>query len=156
MRPFRLPVPALLALGLCATFVACSENDDPLGPGGLGGAPNGTMTATLDGAPWSAVTITVTRGGGFLSVAGSNADPLAIGFTIQEAGPGTYPIGPGQVTSANVTILSSVWTAATGQIVFTTIEADRVAGTFQFTAPLSVGSGAAERVVTAGSFDATY
>jgi hypothetical protein len=142
-------------LAFCLVFTACGSDDDPMGPG-AGGALNGTMTATLDGGPWSAVTIQVTRTGGFLSVAGSNTDPLAIGFTIQEAGTGTYTIGPGQVTSANITILSSVWTASTGQIAFTTIEADRVAGTFQFTAPLSVGSGAAERVVTSGVFDATY
>jgi len=140
-----------LTLGLGTA--SCSDDADPAG---LGGAPNGTMTATIDGAPGSAVSITVTRGSGFLSVAGSDAEPLAIGFTIQEAGTGTYPIGPATVTSANVTNLSTVWTAATGQVVFTTIEADRVAGTFQFTAPLTVGSGAAERIVTSGAFDATY
>jgi hypothetical protein len=152
MRPARL---SPLLLTVCLVLNACGGDGDPMGPG-AGGAPNGTMTATLDGAPWTAVSIQVTRGSGFLSVAGSNADPLAIGFTIQEAGTGTYTIGPGQITSANVTVLSTVWTASTGQIVFTTIESNRVAGTFQFTAPLAVGSGAAQRMVTSGVFDATF
>ncbi len=149
----RFPFYRALVLMLCLGVAACGD-DDPTNP--LAGAMNGTMTATIDGAPWSAVSIQANRGSGFLTIAGSDIEPLGIGFTIQEAGPGTYPLGPTEITSANVTNLSSAWTAASGQIVYTTIEANHVVGTFQFTAPLTVGSGAAERVVTSGAFDVTF
>lgn len=149
MRPtLRRAFTLLLATGLAA----CGDGN-PAGPVGVDG---NAMSATIDGLPWAAVQVTVQRNGGFLSVAGSDSAPLAIGFTIQEAGIGTYAIAPTEVTSANVTNLGTVWTAASGSVTFTTIEANRVVGTFEFTAPLAVGSGAAERIVTSGAFDATF
>ena len=148
MRPLLRPVSLLLCLGLGG----CNDSTG-LGPVGVDG---NTMSATIDGLPWAAVQVTVTRGSGSLSVAGSDSAPLAIGFTIQEAGTGTYTIAPTEVTSANVTNLGTVWTAASGTVTFTTIETNRVIGSFEFTAPLAVGSGAAERVVTSGVFDATF
>jgi len=141
---------------LLAFAIACGDSvTDP-------GAPeSGTMTATIDGVSWSAIQVQGIRSGSVVSIAGSDALPLAVGFAVQNTGPGTYEIGPGQITSANVIESStSTWTAGsaqgTGFVTLTTVTNNRAIGTFEFVAELAQGTGAQTRTVTNGVFDVTY
>jgi hypothetical protein len=119
------------------------------------------MTATVDGNAWSAIQIQGVNSGTLVSIAGSDAALLSIGFAFQDLGPGTYPIGLGQITRATVTQSSStVWSATSGlgsgSVTLTTTTNNRAIGTFEFVAELSQGTGDATRTITSGAFDVTY
>ena len=77
---------------------------------------------------------------------------------------GTYDLNPSALPNnlATLTLVegttASVWTTAlspaTGSITLTTLTADRVAGTFQFTGQAGPGTPATgQKSVTSGSFD---
>ena len=159
MAPAILLVTVLLVTG-------CGGDDDPASPGGGNGGGNPTgvnMSATVDGGAWQAVTANAINNSGIIAVGSSNVNgDTGIGFGFQDNGTGTYTIGPGQITNANITSVSgSSWSAnggtGSGSIVVTTLTADRIAGTFQFTAERLIGTGTpATRVVTNGTFDLEF
>lgn len=159
---YLLPV-LILVLTLAA---GCGGDDDnPTSPGGGNGGGTGgvKMSATVDGTAWQAFTATAINNSGVIAIGSSNASgEIGIGFGFQDAGPGTYTIGPGQIATANVISLDGTgWVAndarGSGSIVVTTLTADRIAGTFEFTAMRTVGTGnPATRVVTDGSFDLEF
>lgn len=119
-----------------------------------------TMKATLGGAAWIGATIVVVaKTGGVYSFGGlslasgvtgaSNVNVILNGVT----GPGTYPLAPG-MSSISVTIgstaHSSSLTGSSGSVVVSSVDANRLKGTF--TGTLASG-GASSLSVTNGTFD---
>lgn len=160
-QSLRLFLLALLTLALAS----CGDDKSPTGTGGTGGGGGSggstiTMTATVDGQPWTAVSINAFDQSGIIVVGSSNVGgTIGIGFGFSSTGPGTYDVGLNEITNFNVTGLSgSSWGASgvrgSGTLTITTVTATRLVGTFEFTAPLVVGTGPpATRVVTNGVFD---
>ncbi|MCP4574050.1 MAG: hypothetical protein GY838_16950 [bacterium] len=157
---------ALLLTTACV-IAGCGGDDGPTKPGGGGGGggtQTGDMTATVDGVAWTAVSASaVGAGTSVIAIGASDLNgETAIGFAFANSGTGTYAIGPGQVTNANVGDLGgATWMAngaqGGGSITVTSLTAERIAGTFQFTAPLQTGAGTpATRVVTNGVFDVAF
>lgn len=162
----------LLALALLAattTVVTACGSDDTAGP-----TPGGSksMEASVAGVQWTAnpLAITAVRSGTVLTIAGSD---IKAGTTTQininlpnVTAPGTFQLNPnfaGQLALLTVTTgtTPSVWTTAlspaTGSISITTLNAERVAGTFSFTAQASAGTPATgQRAVTSGTFNIAF
>ena len=153
--PRHALIPRLAAL-LLIFATACGDSlTDP------GDPETGTMTATVDGVSWGAIQIQAISSGNVISLAGSDVELLSIGFTVQNTGPGTYSIGPGQVTSANLGEGSAtLWTAGSiqgsGTVTLSTVTDNLAIGTFEFVAELSQGSGTQTRTVTNGAFNVTF
>lgn len=148
---------------MCAVGVAACNGGNPASPSSAGDSGTGTMSATIDGAAFSASgagKVVATRAGGAnFSITGANTTgaQLAIimaGVTL----PGTYDIGAGGVGAATYSNASSTWlsatTGGTGTITFTTLTTTHATGTFSFVASPVVGTTATgPKFVTAGSFD---
>jgi hypothetical protein len=120
------------------------------------------MTARIDGASWSAISIATSGGNGpSLIITGSNiSQTLAILLPLN-TGTGTKTIGQSSVVSGTLIVGSQQWAAnpaqgGTGSITLTTVAARHVAGTFQFTLAAQAGATPATRQVTSGAFDVTY
>ena len=176
--PARRTLPLLLAL-----LAACGGGDDGgTGPGDIT-LPNGTMTARVNGQPWRATfvvqatvsrqapnTISLFQISGVDTVGTGINRPRQIIVTVAGLGvatPGTYQLmGPsgGQTSSGQgqFTIMSSIWNTAVvptmsgGTITVTSLTAERIAGTFSFTAPAAASNPAADRQpvsITEGEFD---
>jgi hypothetical protein len=168
-----------LTLLLCS-FAACSSGSST-GPGGNNGNNNGTrqgtFTAVIDGQSWVSTTNQTTGGSGsnqvpgLISISGTKlvsatnytSLTLTLGYI---AGPGTYPLGVNQGTTAGGTGLifapqgstfgdwSTGFTGAAGTLTVTSLTSSRIGGTFQFTAPpQAFTSTTGTRVVTDGVFD---
>jgi hypothetical protein len=126
-------------------------------------APNNTgsrvMSAKVDGAAWNTTIAGGSATNGLVILAGSNGtQTIAISFA---ATPGTQNISPGTIVSGSLTIGSLMWKAGpgtgTGTVTVTTSTANRVVGTFSFTAQGIVASTTpATRQITAGTFDVTF
>ncbi len=140
----------LLVLGACS--------DDPTGVE----LANGSMSARVDGASWSASTaIAATYTNGVLGIAGTDGSGRSVGFGALATAPGTFTIGATSPANALVNEAGKAWQAAqsigSGTITITAISATGAAGTFQFTAAPVSGTGATgNRVVTEGVFDVTF
>jgi hypothetical protein len=161
----------LLALALLTTATALTACGDD---GGTGPTPGGSksMQATVAGVQWTGnpLAITAARSGTVLAIAGSD---IKAGTTTQininlpnVTGTGTYQLNPnfaGQIALLTVTTgtTPAVWTTAlspgTGSISITTLDSDRVAGNFSFTAQAGAGTAATgQRAVTSGTFDIAF
>jgi hypothetical protein len=175
----------LVATGLsvCLSLLsACGGGGDATSPTGNGNEnPGGTngqtgttrFTATIDGKAWSAASAGVLAtqispvSGNYL-ISGFDAAPgTSISISIGAlAGPGTYPLGVDGVSVAGgfagVTTLpaaqnwNTAMTGAAGTITITALTAQRIAGTFSFTAAQVSGGATGSRVVTNGSFDVPF
>ena len=145
---------ALLLLGLTSCGGGDSPTDIPL-------PATGSMSASIDGSAWSAAQAQAVRGGGAVTLAGTDIALLSLGLAFQDTGTGTYTLGPGQGVTASVSDPQNIWSAndlqGSGTITVTTLDATRVAGTFSFIAPASPNSGPpASRTVTSGAFDVPF
>lgn len=147
------------------------------GGGDGGGGPNGGgagMTARIDGTSWTATQVQATPGAAStpgsvvilgIKVAGNTTSSLSLllGFI---SGPGTYPLGVNQGTSAGGTGLylttspSSVQNRTTpfngnaGTLVITSLTAGHLEGTFEFVAEPILGSTfTGNRSITQGTLD---
>lgn len=157
-----------LLVGTTTVLTACGSDD------GTGPTPGGSksMEASVAGAQWTAnpLAITAARNGTILSIAGSD---IKAGTTTQininlpnVTGPGTFQLNPnfaGQLALLTVTTgtTPAVWTTAlspgTGSISITTLNAERVTGTFSFTAQASAGTAATgQRAVSSGTFNIAF
>jgi len=159
----------LRTLAVIATLSAlgCGGGDDnPTGPP-AGGATNGSLTAQIGGASFSATgTITVNRQTNFIGLAaagfaGGNAYSLVIGIG-NATGPGTHNLsltaggdGSSLIVGTATTGYGTAFTGGSGSITITSLTANRIVGTFSGTLPPSSGSAAA-LVITNGSFDVTF
>lgn len=162
---------ALLAILAITILAACGSSDSPTEPDGDGDGD--VMTATTDGAAFTATNVdVVSAAGGILSFTGNtplDESPVRIiGIAVRQfTGPGTYDLGPGNVeTGATYTVTPSGGTpsqwstfgaAASGSITVTDYGSGRVAGTFQFVGTADAGTAAAGTLnVTNGTFDISY
>jgi len=154
---------------LLLCFVAACGGGSSSTTGPTGGTTNGTFTATIDGQAWvsttnqtatsssanavpGSVTLTGTK---VVSATNYTTITLALGYL---TGPGTYPLGVNQGTTAGgtgivfATVGSAISTWSTnllgnaGTVTITSLTSSRIAGTLQFTAPpQSFSSQAASR-----------
>jgi hypothetical protein len=128
------------------------------------------MTARVDGSSWSATSgILAVRNSGFVSITGSVGATTSISMAWPDEGAGTYSIPTPVGMNFNYSVFSSghVWQAlamgtqlggvGSGSVTVTTSNSERVVGTFQFTAPAAVSSGATgQKVVTNGAFNIRF
>lgn len=161
-------------LAVLATLVAlgCGGGDDddgsPTGPGGTGGATNGTFSVGINGTTWSAQgTVTVTRqSNNFIGIAGSGyagntAYSIVIGIG-NATGPGSHSLNVfagGDGSSVIVGGVQTGWGTAFqgggGTLTITSLTSNRIVGTFSGTAIPSSGT-AANLALTSGQFDITF
>lgn len=154
-----------LATALVLAAAACGD-EDPTGPDGN----DGEMEATVGGAPFEASTTTGTLVEGTFNIAGtetsgSTTTVITINVVDAEEG-GTFDLDPtvagtfGQVTitgSGSTSTWTTTLSPGEGSITFTTLSADRAAGTFQFTGQASSGTSATgQKTVTSGTFDIEF
>jgi hypothetical protein len=165
--PRRQFVASWLVLGsfLLAGSACGGGNGGPAGPSG-----SGTMTARVDGATWTATSgIVAVRINNFVSVTGSVGAVSHITIAWPDEGADTYAIPLATGMNLNYGLFGSghLWQAlamgtqlggvGTGSVTVTTLNAERVAGTFQFTAPAAASSGASgQRVITNGAFNIPF
>lgn len=158
---------ALRGLVLCVlvAMVAACGSDSPTDSGENGPA-NGSMTALIDGAQWSATIITpamTTQGSGGVSAVGGGNTAYAMAFAWFDQGVGTYEVGVAVGANGNLNTIngsdgwSTTSTQGSGTIVVTQRTATRVVGTFQFVMPPTPGSGSTgTRTITNGQFNVTF
>lgn len=151
------------ALAASITFVACGS--DATGP--VNGGPDGTMSATVAGEFFSPPPATVAASyvNQVLTLQGSTtSNPVtAISINVLNVtGPGTYQLNPNfaatfaqvAITSgASAQVWSTVLSPGNGSITVTTLNSERVAGTFTFTAQFASGGATGQKSVTSGTFD---
>lgn len=157
----RHPLFALVALMLAVA--GCGGSSSPTTPSPSGGSsgnpspsptptptptpgpsPNGTITATIDGAAWSAggASVQTTFNNGILAFAGADSSQsLSIAITANR-GPGTDTTGVIDPQNVVVTLLSNVATQAawqsgptfgSGSVTLTTLTSSSASGTFSLT-----------------------
>lgn len=154
-----------LSLALLVTSAACG-GDDPAAPTGPPG--QGSISARIDGVPWSSAIPLANRAaasGHIIAVGGASAGGT-IAFAFQWAeGTSTYTI-PTAGLNASLTVGQNVWRAPAdgtvaspdgtgGTITITTINDERIAGTFSFTLKSVTGS-PQMRQVTEGQFNIRF
>lgn len=160
----------LFSLAACGGDTPATGPNDPNGSSGTG-----IFKATIDGQPWEA-TLTTSGGTGVApnslpgglqfdgtTFAGTNSTHvgLSLGYI---SGPGTYPLGVNEVSTAGGTgtflsgsgaAVGTWWTpllGGGGSVTITSLTSARVAGTFLFTATaFSLASGT--KTITNGVFD---
>jgi len=135
--------------------VGCSSST---GPGSNGSAP---MSASVDGAAWSASSTSATFNNGILAMAGVNPQSGTIALGVIASAPGTSAIGLALPGNASFTNGGTSWEAAisggSGSITITSLTTTEAKGTFQITAAPVTGTGATgSKVVTQGTFDVTF
>jgi len=178
----------IVVAGVCVAAACSGSPTDPSsgGPGGSGGnggcgggggftltcpqvvgtgtRAQGTLTGTINGAPWTAdcIAILVTSPT-IISIGGSD---LATGTTYQTLGfagdkvVGTQTIGP--LSGLNATLIqgSSGWSASlaqgSGSLVLTSVTNNSATGTFSFSMPPVAGSPATGTKNVSGSFNLTF
>jgi hypothetical protein len=160
----RLAITGAFALAL-ATACGGDKDSTTAPPGGTTGTvTNGTFRATINGTSWSAngaVGVSRTTTNNIVAVAAVSATyTIAFGISNLTA-PGTFSLNTGQLNLANVSAAagqswSTVAPGGSGSIVITTFTANRIAGTFSFTAAALSGGATGTVTVTNGSFDVTY
>jgi hypothetical protein len=152
----------VLSAALC--IVACSgggsSTASPAGPTTNNGSTR-SMSANIDGATFSAVTILVDAGNGYILLGGGQPGQATLDLTLAAGGTGTQTIGQGAATAANVIIGGQIWVASgvtgSGSVTLTTLTSTHAVGTFTFTAKAALDSYTpAIRQVTNGKFDVTF
>jgi hypothetical protein len=124
-----------------------------------------SMTASIDGVAFSAVTASVAHGTGIISIGGVNGftgQYLALVVAMPEV-VGSYSIGSGSSANASLTIpaASSGWNASpttgSGTIALTTLTANSATGTFSLNLqPVPGTTATSTKVVTNGVFNVRF
>ena len=163
---FRLMTLAGALLMSAACGGSSTSVTSPTSAGGTTVTPlRGTMTAVIDGSPWTAAAITTASyTNGILSIGGADrVNPIrSIGLALTVAAPGTFVMGT--LPSAANAVLSigigPTWTAnvagGTGTIVITAISSTAASGTFFFTAVPAAGGATGTHTATSGTFNITF
>jgi hypothetical protein len=148
-----------------ATACGGDKAETTTGPtGGTGTVTNGTFKATINGTSWGAASaVGVSRSGNIVAVAAvSPTYTLAFGISnLALNQTGTFSLNTGQLNLVNIsTAAGQTWSTvapgSTGSIVITTYTANRIAGTFSFTAAALSGGATGTLTVSNGSFDVTF
>jgi len=157
-----------LTLVLAAAVAACGSSTDP-GPSGGGD----TMTASIDGASFDAVTVQVRQGApdtiSFVGTTATTSSPVTqVSIALTDVtGPGTFTVDASAfptnlalvtVTSAGVpSQWSTTQAAGPGSVTITSLTGNRATGTFQFVAEADPGTAATGQVsVTSGTFSISF
>ena len=136
------------------------DDDDPLD---VNPNDNGSMTARVDGAAFTAFSVAGTFNGSVLAVSGIQISPSQ-GLTIGVAttAPGTFTVGTGSSGVNGIYVSgNSSWSAAgnigSGTVIITTLSSTRAVGSFNFVMQAQAGSGATgTRTITQGAFDVRF
>jgi hypothetical protein len=144
-------------------------------PTSTGPSTNSVMTATIDGAPFSAATVSVIMSpnpgvpsGQLLGISGTSG--FTVPFQILEiavpAAIGTYEFGPSAIPNGSFHLqpsgtASMIWdtlqVGASGTVTTTLVTLNAVAGTFSITLrPLTPTGATGTKLVTDGAFSVTF
>ena len=163
----RRLAPVVLLIGVAA----CGGSSD----GGTGpGSGAGTMSAQIDGQSWSsdaqttqAIESAQTPGTYVLEgtkvTAGNAASAVSISLILYNIRTtGTYAIGVGPTAVGGTATLlqgstgfNTPLSGSAGTVTITALSANRIAGTFSFTAKPIVSGASSDQTVTSGQFDLT-
>ena len=163
---------ALASVILATTVVSCGGGSNTTAPNGNNGnnppnnQPGGSVkvvTATINGAPFTATTVVgAWLNGAGISITAQNATRTISISANNVPGPGTITFGIGNQWSALAQIVGdatngtfSTGFGGTGSLTLTTATLFRITGTFTFTAYTVAGGGLGQPVVTVtnGTFD---
>ncbi len=166
---------ALAILGVLASGCGGTPTDPSPGPnaGACGiNSTTDTMTATIDGQPWSSILTLALSPSGVVSITGNDGctPSRVVTFNLFAAGPGTYRIPETQakdaLDTAGLAAVYSVgtnpgWDAqyghGTGNVTFSTLSATGATGTFQFNVQPMIGnSGGGSHTITNGAFNVRF
>jgi hypothetical protein len=153
-----------LAAALAFAVAACGD-DGPTGPGGN----DNELTATVGGVAFDSPNPggSYTAAQGLVVISGSQISggvTTTVSITrLGVNGTGTYELSPnapgsfGQVAifqNGSTAQWTTILSPGTGSLTINTLTADRLAGTFQFTAQAAPGTPATgQKTVTSGTFD---
>jgi hypothetical protein len=154
-----------LALSVAASGCGGSDSSNLGTDPGINLVTNGTFTASVNGAAWSAIAKVIVSRPTTTSIAFfATSTTYAMNIILLNVtGPGTFSLNTA-VTSGNQASISSTaggWnsgnTGGSGTVVITTLTPTHVVGTFAFDGGPIQGSGATSTIhVTNGKFDLTY
>jgi hypothetical protein len=163
-----------LLAGLVMMALDCGGGDTPTGPsggsgsgGGSGGGtpPTGTLTALIDGTPFTAATAGGFVRNGILSLSGAMGTLPAVSTTLSLAANATagatQSVAAGSGVNATLLVLSgstgagwqAVQTVGSGSVTVQTLTATNASGTFTFTMPAANGTATGTKAVTNGVFN---
>ena len=147
------------ALAGMALVTLCACGHDTTGPATRN---NGSMSAVIDGAAWTAVSIaTDSAAPSSIIVQGSNGTQTLVVAIPVDQGPGTQTVGSTTPVFAGLVMGSQSWLASrtqggAGSVTLTTAARGHIAGTFEFTLAAHEGALPADRRVSSGRFDVKY
>jgi len=148
---------SILAVMVLTMLSACDH--DTTGPAK---PANGTMSAVIDGAAWSAVSIaTDSTAPSSIVIQGSNATQRLVVAIPLELGPGTQTVGSTTPVFAGLVVGSQSWLASrtqggAGSVTLRIVEPRHIVGTFEFMLAAHDGALPSERRVGLGQFDVKY
>ncbi|MDH3459285.1 MAG: DUF6252 family protein [Gemmatimonadota bacterium] len=154
MRPIaRRSLAHVALLGCIVTLPACG--DGPLQPGG-----GSSLRMSIDGQQWTAVSVTANNINGIVGTGAADLAGVGFGFAFQGSTTGTYMIAANSPTNATYSEGGNGWAATSaggsGTITVTTLNAERVAGTFTFQVNAVGQHMPATRSITNGVFDIEF
>ena len=150
-----------LSLVVAAALILSACDHDTTGPA-KPGTSSATMSAVIDGAGWSAVSITIdSLAPSSIVIFGTKAtETLAIAIPV-DLGRGTQTVGGPTPLFAGFVVGSQSWLASrtqggAGSVTLTIVEPRHIVGTFDFTLAAHDGALPSERRVGSGQFDVRY
>lgn len=152
----------LLSIIVLSSATACGGSSTSI-TGTNNNNSSAPMSATIDGAAWSAQLPSASYTNNLVVVAGvDNALTATVTFGFGATGPGTYSIGFANTNGGTGIIVKGgkSWGTSlqggTGSVTLTTLTAHHFVGTFTFNAVPSGGGATGTSVVTNGKFDITF
>ena len=142
-----------------ALVTLCACGHDTTGPATRN---NGSMSAVIDGAAWTAVSIaTDSAAPSSIIIQGSDATQRLVIAIPVDQGPGKQTVGSTTPVFAGLVIGSQSWLASrtqggAGSVTLTTAARGHIAGTFEFTLAAHEGALPSDRQVSSGKFDLNY
>ena len=153
----------LLSMIILSSATACGGSSTTTITGTNNNNSSAPMSATIDGAAWSAQLPSASYTNNLVVVAGvDNALTASVSFGFGATAPGTYSLGFANPNGGTGIIVKSgkSWGTSlqggTGSVTLTTLTAHHLVGTFTFNAVASGGGAAGTSVVTNGKFDITF
>lgn len=149
MKSF-LKMLTLMACGLGLVLVGCNDDDNA--------QPQGTMTANVDGSPWTATEVGAVMQGGLTNITGKATDGTIITLTLDGQTEGTYPLLQNSLSAGvfsdqvNPSWVSNQGNDVTAIVTVTDINTSdsTISGEFKFIAYRLVDN--TQKVITEGKF----